>query len=68
MAGLTGIGGKTSKTKVTLQDRLIFELLDETGGRRGEIASLRIKDIQFEKIGDTLTAILWLNGKTGVRR
>jgi integrase len=52
----------------TLQDRLIFELLDETGARRGEIASLRIKDVQFEKIAETPTAILWLNGKTGVRR
>jgi len=36
----------------TLQDRLILELLDETGGRRGEIASLRIKDVQFERIGE----------------
>jgi integrase len=52
----------------TLQDRLIFELLDESGGRRGEIGSLRIKDVQFEVIGETATAILWLNGKTGVRR
>ncbi len=52
----------------TQQDRLIFELLDEIGGRRGEVGSLRIKDVQFEVIGETPTAILWLNGKTGVRR
>jgi len=52
----------------SLQDRLIFELLDETGGRRSEIAYLRIKDVQFEKINETMTAVLWLNGKTGVRR
>ena len=48
----------------TLQDRLIIELMDETGGRRGEIYKLRIKDVQFDEYG----AILWLNGKTGVRR
>ena len=38
--------------------------MDETGGRRGEIYKLRIKDVQFDEYG----AIVWLNGKTGVRR
>jgi integrase len=48
----------------TLQDRLLVELFSETGGRRGELARVRIRDIQFDQYG----AILWLNGKTGVRR
>ena len=48
----------------TLQDRLIIELLDELGGRRSEIALLRIRDVQFDQYG----AIIWLTGKTGTRR
>jgi integrase len=48
----------------SLMDRLIFELLDETGGRRHEINSLTLKDIQFDQYG----AILTLTGKTGTRR
>jgi integrase len=47
-----------------LRDRLLIELLHETGARRGEITVLRIKDIQFDEFG----AILWLRGKTGTRR
>jgi integrase len=47
-----------------LQDRLIVELLYESGARRGELANLAIRDIQFDEYG----AILWLNGKTGTRR
>jgi integrase len=47
-----------------LQDRLVVELLDELGGRRSEVARLRIRDAQFDEYG----AILWLNGKTGTRR
>jgi integrase len=47
----------------TLMDRLIFELLDETAGRRHEINSLTMKDIQFDQYG----AILTLTGKTGTR-
>ena len=47
-----------------LRDRLLIELLHETGARRGEIAGLRVKDVQFDEFG----AILWLNGKTGTRR
>ncbi len=52
----------------TLQDRLIFELLDETGARKGELYKLRVKDVQFEVVNGTLTAILMLSGKTGTRR
>jgi len=48
----------------SLRDRLLIELLHETGARRGEISGLRIKDVQFDEFG----AILWLNGKTGTRR
>ena len=48
----------------TLQDRLLVELLSELGPRRGELASLAIRDIQFDQYG----AIVWLNGKTGTRR
>lgn len=46
----------------TLRDRLMFELFYELGNRRGEMANLRIKDVQFDQYG----AILWLRGKTGV--
>jgi integrase len=48
----------------SLMDRLIFELLDETGGRRHEINGLTLKDVQFDQYG----AILSLTGKTGTRR
>jgi integrase len=52
----------------TLQERLAVELLDETGARIGELWKLRIKDVQFEEVGGRMTAILRLDGKTGVRR
>ena len=48
----------------TLQERLIVELFSETGARRGEIANIAIRDIQFDEYG----AIVWLHGKTGSRR
>jgi len=48
----------------TTRDRAIISLLWETGARVGEIANLRIQDIQFNK-GD---ATLNLFGKTGARR
>jgi integrase/ribosomal protein L40E len=48
----------------TLQERLIVELFSETGARRGEIANIAIRDIQFDQYG----AIVWLHGKTGSRR
>ncbi len=47
-----------------LQHRLIFEILYETGCRKGELRSLQIKDVQFDQYG----AILTLIGKTGARR
>ncbi len=48
----------------TVQDRLLIEILDETGARIGEIANLRIKHVQF----DEYSGILSLTGKTGTRR
>jgi integrase len=45
----------------TLRDRLLIELFDELGNRRGEMANLRVKDVQF----DQYSAVLWLRGKTG---
>jgi integrase len=47
-----------------LQHRLIFEILFETGCRKGELLSLQIKSVQFDQYG----AILTLMGKTGARR
>jgi integrase len=47
----------------TLRDRLMIEILFETGCRRGELYDLKIKDIQF----DEYTPIVWLHGKTGTR-
>lgn len=44
--------------------RLLVELLFETGARCGEIANLRIRDIQF----DEFSAIVALTGKTGTRK
>lgn len=52
----------------TPEDRLLVELFYETGARRGEIAGLRIRDIQFEEVGDQTTGIIQLTGKTGTRR
>ena len=46
------------------QDRLLIELLYESGARIGEIYNLRIKDLQFDEHG----AILWFKGKSGARR
>jgi len=51
----------------TPQDRLIFEILYETAGRRHEVNGLQIKNVQFEQIGKTMTAVLWLTGKSGTR-
>jgi integrase len=47
-----------------LRDRLLVEMFDELGSRRGEMWRLKIKDVQFDSYG----AILTLDGKTGVRR
>ena len=48
----------------SLRDRLVVELLWETGCRVGELCNLKIKDVQF----DQYSAIIHLNGKTGERR
>jgi integrase/recombinase XerD len=49
----------------TLRDRLMVELFFELGARRGELANVKIKDIQFEEVGGRITAIFMLTGKTG---
>jgi integrase len=54
---------KLIKGATSLRDRLLIELLSELGSRRGEIYSLRIKDVQF----DEFSAILTLTGKSGTR-
>jgi integrase/ribosomal protein L40E len=59
---------KLIKEAPTSQDRLLVELLYETGGRNGELANLKIKDVQFEEYAGTTTAIVSLTGKTGTRR
>ena len=48
----------------TLRDRVLVQVFDELGNRRGEMWNLRIKDVQF----DEYSAILTLTGKTGTRR
>jgi integrase len=48
----------------TLRDRLLIEILIETGARRGELFNMRLKDVQF----DEHSPIVYLNGKTGARR
>ena len=50
------------------RDRAIIAVLYESNTRIGEFASLRIKHIVFEIIQDTLTAVLIVDGKTGMRR
>jgi integrase len=48
----------------SLRNRLVIELLWETGCRVGELCNLKIKDVQF----DQHSAIIHLDGKTGQRR
>jgi len=48
----------------SLRNRLLVELLWETGCRVGELTSLKMKDVQF----DQYSAIIHLTGKTGERR
>jgi site-specific recombinase XerD/ribosomal protein L40E len=48
----------------SLRNRLVIELLWETGCRVGELCHLKIKDVQF----DQHSAIIYLDGKTGQRR
>lgn len=50
------------------RDRAIITALYESNTRIGEFGSLRIKHIVFEIIRDTLTAVLIVDGKTGMRR
>ena len=50
------------------RDRALIAALYESNTRIGEFGSLRIKHIVFEIIRETLTAVLIVNGKTGMRR
>lgn len=54
---------KLIKAADCLRDKLIFELLWETGCMPRELLNLRIKDIQF----DEYSAVIQLSGKTGDR-
>jgi site-specific recombinase XerD len=55
---------KLIETAKDLRDKAIIALLFDTGMRIGELASLRIKDVE---IGGTISHIM-ANGKTGMRR
>ena len=46
------------------RDRALILTLYETGGRIGEVLSLRIRNVQFDEYG----AVLIVGGKTGMRR
>lgn len=46
------------------RDRAIISILADSGCRIGELASIRIKDVSFDKHG----AVIHINGKTGSRR
>lgn len=48
---------------VNLRERLLIEILAETGARRGELYNMRLKDVQF----DQYSAVIWFHGKTGTR-
>jgi len=48
----------------SLRDRLLIQVLMETGARRGELWNMKIRDVQF----DQYSALVWLHGKTGTRR
>jgi integrase/recombinase XerD len=47
-----------------LRDKTFVSVLAESGGRIGEIATLKIKNVSFERYGARLT----LSGKTGMRK
>jgi integrase/recombinase XerD len=48
----------------TLRDKTLISTIAESGARVGEIATMKIKHISFEKYGARLT----VNGKTGMRK
>ena len=48
----------------SIRDKALIAVLYESGCRIGELASLQIKNISFDKYG----AILMVDGKTGMRR
>lgn len=47
-----------------IRDKALIATLFETGCRVGELASLRLKHVSFDKYG----AVILVNGKTGMRR
>ncbi|MBI4146810.1 tyrosine-type recombinase/integrase [Candidatus Woesearchaeota archaeon] len=47
-----------------IRDKALISTLFETGCRVGELASLRLKHVSFDKYG----AVILVNGKTGMRR
>jgi integrase len=47
-----------------IRDKALIATLFETGCRVGELASLRLKNVSFDKYG----AVITVNGKTGMRR
>lgn len=50
----------------TARDRALIATLYETGCRRGELLSIRIKNVDFESVRGAV--IIYLRGKTGERR
>jgi integrase len=55
---------KLLRSCTTIRDRLLIEVLIETGARRGELFNMRLKDVQF----DEHSPVVYLHGKTGTRR
>jgi integrase/ribosomal protein L40E len=55
---------RIAETAMNQRDRALVLVLYESGCRVGEILSLRLKNVQFDKYG----AVLVVDGKTGPRR
>jgi integrase/recombinase XerD len=48
----------------SIRNRALVHVLYESGGRAGEVLGLRVKDVEFDKLG----AVVVVRGKTGARR
>jgi integrase len=55
---------RLASAATTLRDKALVLVLYDSGCRIGELLSLRIRDVEFDKYG----AFLVVNGKTGMRR